>query len=496
MHKSASNNVLSWLARKNSALGIKIKRYYQLILVKPEVFFITLAAFFGIIIVFLVPPFQAPDEQSHFYRSFEISNLEIFPQKLNIDGHARYGSVLPTSLKQFESDVKSNIAGNPAAKFNLKIYKQYIGQKLDPANKTSIAFEGAAVYSPIAYVPQVVGMSAGKLLGLSPLLIFWLGRIANLAFFILLSVIAIRLLPFAKWALVFVLMNPMTLFLAASLSGDALIIAAATLYTALVLKLASKKEMISKKEMVYAIILLCILALTKPTNIVFGLLLLLIPIKSFANKKAFFGFLAIALGLSLLVLVAWNLSVKDALQAVGAIQRQGLNINPIAQAHFILSNPITYIKDLVHNYVIITSGYSGSGVFWSYFGVFGWLDSSLPLWTVSLYMVGLLIAILYQIGRGVNLMVWQKIVLLISLLSLSLITITALYANYTPVGQNIIDGIQGRYFIPFALVGTALFLGDKKILQISNKKMGVVAAIILSIVFIVTLAILALRYYK
>jgi len=194
--------------------------------------------------------------------------------------------------------------------------------------------------------------------------------------------------------------------------------------------------------------------------------------------------------------LAWNLSVKDAIQAVGSIQRPGMGVNPTGQAHFIVSNLFIYLKDLVHNYIIITPGYYGSDVLWSYFGVFGWLDSTLPLWTIGLYASGLLVAVLYQFGRGMSIKFWQKIVIVISLLSLSLITITALYANYTPVAQKVIDGVQGRYFIPFALIVTALFLGDKKILQITNKRMGTITAIILSIVFAVTLAILTLRYYK
>ena len=50
---------------------------------KIEKLYIYIFLIFGLLFVFLIPPFQAPDEDSHFKRSYSISNLDIYPVNKN-----------------------------------------------------------------------------------------------------------------------------------------------------------------------------------------------------------------------------------------------------------------------------------------------------------------------------------------------------------------------------------------------------------------------------
>ena len=47
-------------------------------MVKPHKIFIYLSIIFGMILVFLVPPFQSPDEDSHFKKAYVMSKGQIF----------------------------------------------------------------------------------------------------------------------------------------------------------------------------------------------------------------------------------------------------------------------------------------------------------------------------------------------------------------------------------------------------------------------------------
>lgn len=45
--------------------------------------FLILAITFGILLIIVTPPFQAPDEYNHYYRAIGISNGDLVPIKIN-----------------------------------------------------------------------------------------------------------------------------------------------------------------------------------------------------------------------------------------------------------------------------------------------------------------------------------------------------------------------------------------------------------------------------
>ena len=88
-------------------------------------------------------------------------------------------------------------------------------------------------YSPLPFVPQAFAIAIGDALHLRPLIAFYLGRLLNLAAALSLIALAFRL--FASPVLATCALLPMTLFLFASFSSDAITIAMTFLATALAL---------------------------------------------------------------------------------------------------------------------------------------------------------------------------------------------------------------------------------------------------------------------
>ena len=62
-----------------------------------EKIFVLLAILFGILYVFILPPFQSVDEGMHFFRTYQISEGHLTAKK--IDG--KVGDEIPSSLSDF-----------------------------------------------------------------------------------------------------------------------------------------------------------------------------------------------------------------------------------------------------------------------------------------------------------------------------------------------------------------------------------------------------------
>ena len=84
-----------------------------------------------------------------------------------------------------------------------------------------------SVYSPVQYLPQVIGVGIGKILTDRPILISYLGRLANLAICITMLYYAIKKIPFAKKLLLILAFIPIAIEGFVTLSGDGFTIATA-----------------------------------------------------------------------------------------------------------------------------------------------------------------------------------------------------------------------------------------------------------------------------
>ena len=96
--------------------------------------------------------------------------------------------------------------------------------------------------TPLAYVPQALGFTLARVLGLNSIALLYLGRFLNLLLFAAVGVLTIKRLPFGKNVFFGVSILPMSLHLAASLSYDVVILAFTGYFTAVCLDLAYKAE--------------------------------------------------------------------------------------------------------------------------------------------------------------------------------------------------------------------------------------------------------------
>ena len=375
------------------------------------------------------PPGTMPDEESHFLRAYEVAQGGFISRHMAPDGAG--GDTMPKALRHY---------ADPEA-------------VIDPADSEDRRFGNTALYSPVSYLPQALGIRAALLFTRRAQAVFYAGRAANALVSVLLCVLALRLMPFGKEVLFLLLAFPVTGQALGSLSPDGFTIALAALFTAQALRLRFTPARLMPG---FAWMGLAGLALSqcKIVYIVLLLLALLVPDGKFASRRQALlrklGLLFAALALNL----AW-LAVS-----AGYLVEFNPGVDSGAQVRYVLSHLPAYalvcLRTIYSDLEIwITSAIAQN---------MGRLEVSVhPLAALGFYTL-LLYALMNSTSGGHRLTLETGIVLLaVFLLGCGLI-FTSLYVQWTPLGSKLVHGIQGRYFTPLlpALCSFMLLLRNKK----------------------------------
>lgn len=399
-----------------------------------EKIFLIISLTFGITFAIVTPPFQTPDELVHFYRAYQVSTGQL----LEIKEGDTVGGYLPSSLVNITKEVSKGIATNVDKKQDVSLVMKFLKV---PLNKDKIQlqeFSSTVMYTPIVYMPQCVGINLGKMFNASPLILMYFGRISNLIIFSVIMYIVLKLMPFKKNIIFLIGLTPMILAQAGSLSGDAITNALSFLCIALVLNYAfGDKKKVVYKDIIILFTAFTLLALCKQVYFIFCFLFLIIPYNKFKSKKQYFVLFGCLIFVAVSAIITWSLLIKN----ITVFNSISTNISVKDQIKFVISHPIKYIIVLlrtIHNYWF--------DYLKMYIGVLGWLDTTLP---VSVYRVYIFIYLLILFFEDSTIISYKNKIIAVSIFIISFVLVmSALYASWSPVGNDLVIGVQGRYFIP------------------------------------------------
>ncbi|MGV7118366.1 DUF2142 domain-containing protein [Paenibacillus sp. KACC 21273] len=402
--------------------------------------FLIIALLFGLCWMFLLPPFQAPDEESHFFRAYGVSEEQVICENIGV---SNAGSYLPSNIKSFQQNL-----GAEEIKFHYEVKQdinklQKSGDSYPSSTESFIDYGNACAYSPLPYIPQVIGIEIGKIFQSSWLTIFYIGRLFNLLTFIAIIYYTIKIAPKMKYLIVLLALMPMMLHQAVSISPDALTVATCFLFVALIMKLRYDPVLVTKKYIILLLILSMVIALSKITYFPLTLLILTIPMEKFKTKKHFWKFTISVILISIIFTAIWFLCTR--------ISNIEFPLDPVEQLKNAIYHPLAFAKLLLMSFV------TNDALYVQFFGDFGWLDTPLPLALAIFYYCVLVLTTFYEslkeIGKPRNERsdFWSGILGLLSFVSCALLIEISLYLNWTQDTPNYISGVQGRYFIPLAL---------------------------------------------
>ncbi len=478
----------------------------------------------GVLLAFVTPPFQVPDEPAHLLHVYQVATAAATERG---PGGAA-GIRVPASLMRLADQWMRDLPFQRDHRQQPGLWTASWRQPLAPADTVWVPAGRLSPYTAVPYLGAAAAVALGRLAAAGPLALLYLARLGNLAVAVALSWAAVRLAPVQRWLIALTALTPMAMFQRSSASADAFTNAAALLVVSLVLRLAlpapaehcggedragaapapadvtggglpsagapraaadAAARAVRRPGLLVGWLLAgaFLLAAAKAVYFLLASLVVLVPAARLGSRRRaamLWGGGAAAIGAG--AAVSWWVAHFYFTQG---FLRSG--VQPLAQLHGVVAAPARFGALVLADYLRHAPRYGAELV-----GNFGWLDAPLPLAAMVAWAAVLLMVAATDGDRQVVFAGWQRLwtaaVAGATLLLLSL----SQYLSWTPLGADRIDGLQGRYFLPLLPAG-ALLLYNRRLAGRwpcgagAGLRLGVWSACFL----VLTLATLWFRYH-
>lgn len=313
--------------------------------------------------------------------------------------------------------------------------------KIDTRSEKSggIAF----ALSNIRSLPAAIGILIGRTVGMEFSRWFILARLFNLLFYTVVLYFAIKIVPVGKSLMAFLALLPTPVFLTVSYNTDYFLNVLVMLAMAVFFKeLFTPEKKIEKKSAAIFMLAMIFACMGKPIYIPLILVGLLLPADKFEGRRGrrIFGGLLLLCGALVLLFVM--------IQAPGMSDPRGGDTSVSGQIAYILHNPVSFavvfIKEIAKSSIEFVLGCDAT----LNYNIIGKYDGGNA---EIIMLITMLVLIVHAKGKGKEYEIdWKKRVLGLGIIGLVVCFIWgSMYLAYTPVGSNLINGVQPRYYIPF-----------------------------------------------
>lgn len=438
-----SNTVITFIIVTFSILILLL----LLVDIKEEIMFSILIISFGLIFACIMSPGAIPDENDHYEKSLQVSNIMMFKQNNIIDkeyvNYDSFGSFVNAShsYNRFMRDMNK-----PLVLEN----ETYMLQK----REKDIFKDNYLGY----YIPQAIGVTLARLLNVNMLRTYYSGRVFNLIFYTICIYIAIKNTPIHKLLFGIIALLPIFIQQAASFSYDAFINGLVFISISFFFKWYYSEKEISKKEIMFMIATNLLLAPAKIVYGFFAVLFCLVPNEKFGGKKK----KIIALSLIILPTVIFilysiweRLSVflEDYLDTIKVYAKEFINYD-INDKGYELNGGYTYsttyiLAHPIETLLIIfrTIRFWLSTWFYQSLGrALAGVTLILPMTFVRVILILIIISSLVKQNYCINNTI--RIAFLIICIVVAMFILIGMLYGWTLTTDTMIQGVQGRYFCP------------------------------------------------
>lgn len=388
----------------------------------------------GMIFCFTVNVYHILDEKRHFMSAYNLSygNLDVEN---------------PVVDKQFMEEIPRGT--------HYSIFVSLFGEKYEFQNgnlpEEYLVDSMPTSYNAVIYIPSTLGILVGRILQGSVADVFFMGRIFNLATYIALIALALKILPYKKNTFFIILTIPMFLCFASTYSVDGIGVGLASLFIAYFLKLYNDKENITLKNIIVLLCLYTLLLMFKSMSYIFvGLIMFLLPLKDIIKKYKK------QIPVILIAFIIVNLLILYLQPKINLTDNRYENVNATEQIKNAIHNPLiilSVIKNQVKNCLLN----------------FTWLQ----MFNSNLYFAQnssniFVVMFLYYFYVAVrddskNFNKKEKIVFLTAFMLTFCFTSGILYIACAPVGTNYVLGYQPRYIFP--IISLIMICASSKMLK-------------------------------
>lgn len=378
----------------------------------------------GVLFVFFNPFRHALDEDTHFFKSYSISQLKFVEEKVE----GQVGNYLSESLSEFVS----------YRNFSLNTNRQLLTQFFSEDENFYVNGYAASII-PMHHCIAALGILLADILGLSIGWTIWAGRLANYLFHVVICYLAIKNTKYYKSVFFTISCLPAILWMAGSYSTDPVLLATSLLFVSLCFKyrysdgyklitkmdacliLLSGMSMISVKSFIYSPLALCFF---------------LIPKECF--QKRIRSKMIVAAIMIVVIMVIWQFALMKEFLSSG--DARGGDTDMKRQLLYMIQNPVEAIRTFLNYFrTTVLTHLTGTHAPQQYTVVSG-------LFSIGCIFSSAIATDKYLLEakeRKKTNLLFSAIFIIISLLA-----VTSMYLRFTPVGLSQINGVQTRYFFP------------------------------------------------
>ncbi|MGX7202429.1 hypothetical protein BCR22_07560 [Enterococcus plantarum] len=433
---------------------------------------------FGSLLSILMPVGQTMDERAHILKSISVAEGNLF----------------------FENGDKLELPAGFESMYKEEPYTAY-EEFRDMYNKnttkeTSVTIEekketSAVTYPFLSYIFSGIGIKVAMLFQLPMIFYVWFARIFNVVAYGLLAFFSIKKMPYGKRVMAFFAVQPVMLYLAASVGVDALLVGVVMLGFAQIMRIRYEKSHIKLSEFILIASCFSMAIIIKVVYAPVLVLFFLLRRENFKNKKAqWILYSTLSIILFIVALLVYKYSAD-----MGINQWRLPNVDSDKQTVGIIKNPISYLK-------MLTLFFSSNSISYlsATFGLMGYVLVINPFVTLLNICVWVFLCLFdyqeIQKEKNVYFTITEKMIVGFSILSMIILSATALYMTFTPVGADKVDGYQARYLTPMAFLATYMLTSRKLESKYSEQSMDKIAFFSSLLLLIFVFIQILIKYYS
>ncbi|HUM08624.1 MAG TPA: DUF2142 domain-containing protein [Acidocella sp.] len=401
----------------------------------------------------ITPPGQSPDEPAHIVRAAGLLHGAVLGvRKMGVNPYTGEPEMLSgvkvkQALLHAAFGPTTQIDGHPVVTAD-----DFLAMRSQPPRpqRQFAHIPNTITYFPLTYVPATLGLALGLLVaGGKPFVCIILARFGMLLAYLALGLLALRIAAYGEALLLTVLLMPMSLFLAGTVNQDGMMIGLACLAGAALTRGTQDMRR-------FGLVVLVVMLLAKPPYLpLLGVFLLPLFVPGFfwRLRDVVLAMLPVLLWAGLiaaLVVVPFDKpSYHPGPLFTGDRSVLIDHTDPAANLHILLAQPLRFFSlpwDTLRQCAEIELD--------EMIGVLGLLQILMPLGYYVLWCIagGVALAGLLFSGRpgltsggtqAVN-FIWTTLLLAANFWLLFVM----FYLNWSNVGRDVVDGVQGRYFLP------------------------------------------------
>lgn len=406
-----------------------------------NVFLLTIL-FFGLIYNVMIAPQMVPDEAKHIDMAYRYSNELL-----------GYESMGDTKILMRADDAALEFTSSPSFKNYRNIY---YGMFSGVQDDTMVAADATSNIEGnfLLYIPAVFGMSLARVLGLGTVPMLLLARYLNLVVFAVLVWLGMRIVPFGKMTLFVLAMLPVNLQQCTSFSHDAMVHGIIFFYSCLCLEaIFSEEKMNGQKMLLLELAALFLMYCKSGSYLPLCFLPLLIPAVKYAGKRSKILATGTLFAIPVLAFVMKNIrtvtgivnttaSTSVVSSGVGASYYTGYTIG------YFLNDPLEFV------YMMTNTAFDKIGFYLeSLIGYkLGWVEIETSMLVVFVFAFLLFLSICESREDTLRIKGFQRFWMILLCLGCTELILMGMLLSWTPMGHVSIEGVQGRYFLPFMVI--------------------------------------------